>query len=155
LLLVAQPIIAGLVEVRLGARRWRTLAAPLALSVAGLLLIAGGDFALRGPALGGDLLCILGGAPVTAFYAVTARARAGMPLSTFMGIAFAAGAASVAPLVRLTGVPLGDGRPGAALWLAALVLVTTVAGHGLLNLAARHVGLFLVNLIIVLEPVIA
>jgi len=155
LLLVAQPIVAGLVEVRLGARSWRTLAAPLALSVAGLVLIAGGDFGLGGRALLGDLLCILAGVAITAFYVITARARAGMPLSTFMGITFVVGAAAVAPLVWLTGVPLGGGKPGAALWLGGLVLVTTVAGHGLLNLAARHVGLFIVNLIIVLEPAIA
>jgi drug/metabolite transporter (DMT)-like permease len=55
----------------------------------------------------------------------------------------------------LSGVPVLHGRPGAILWLGALVIVTTVAGHGLLNLAARHVGLFTVNLVIVLEPVLA
>src|SRR5262249_59930484 len=115
-----------------------TLAAPLALSVAGLALIAGGDFGLGGRALLGDLLCIVAGVAITAFYVITARARAAMPLSTFMGITFVAGAAAVAPLVWLSGVPLGGGKPGAALWLAGLVLVPTLAWHGLLTLTPPH-----------------
>jgi len=155
LLLVAQPIMAAWVAVHLGERRGRSLAAPIGMAVAGLLVIAGGDFALGGRALLGDLLCMVAGVAITFFYVVTRRARAGAPLSTFMGITFAIGAVVVAPLVWLSGVPIGGGKPGAALWLAALVLVTTVAGHGLLNLAARHVGLFTLNIVIVLEPAIA
>ena len=38
---------------------------------------------------------------------------------------------------------------------AGLVLVTTMGGHGLMNLAARGLRLFTVNVVIVLEPAIA
>jgi drug/metabolite transporter (DMT)-like permease len=155
LLLVAQPIMAAIVAVRQGERSGSSLALPLLLATLGLLAIAGGDFALGRRALLGDLLCVVAGVAITFFYVVTRRARAAMPISTFMGATFALGAALVAPLVWLTGVPLGSTRPHAALWMAALVLVTTVAGHGLMNLAARTVSLFTLNMVIVLEPAIA
>jgi drug/metabolite transporter (DMT)-like permease len=36
-----------------------------------------------------------------------------------------------------------------------MVMVTTLGGHGLLNYAARTLSLFTVNIVIVLEPVLA
>jgi drug/metabolite transporter (DMT)-like permease len=51
---------------------------------------------------------------------------------------------------RLTGYP-----PGSWAWLAGLVLLTTIGGHGFMNLAARGVRLFTLNLAIVLEPPLA
>ncbi len=155
LLLVAQPVMAALVAVRRGERTGRGLVPSVALAVIGLSIIAGGDFALGGRALLGDLMCIIAGAAITLFYIVTRAARAGTPLGTFMGLTFAIGAAAVAPLVGLAGVPVARYPAPAWAWLGALVLATTVAGHGLLNLAARHVGLFTLNIVIVLEPAIA
>jgi drug/metabolite transporter (DMT)-like permease len=154
LLLVAQPVMAAVVAVRRGERTARGLAPAIVLATAGLAIIAGGDFALGPRALVGDLMCVVAGVTITWFYLVTRAARAGTPLATFMGTTFAIGAAATLPLVWATGVPV-VGHPAPAWgWLAALVVVTTVAGHGLLNLAARHVSLFTLNIVIVLEPAI-
>jgi drug/metabolite transporter (DMT)-like permease len=155
LLLVAQPVMAAVVAVRRGERTGRGLAPSILLAALGLAIIAGGDFSLGGRALVGDLMCILAGVAITFFYVVTRAARAGTPLGTFMGITFAVGAAAVAPLVWIAGVPVTRYPAPAWGWLAALVGVTTVAGHGLLNLAARHVSLFTLNIVIVLEPALA
>src|SRR5262249_51182593 len=103
----------------------------------------------------GDLMCILAGVAITIFYVLTRAARAAMPLATFMGITFAIGAASVAPLVWLAGVPVASYPAASWGWLAAMVVITTVAGPGLLNLAPRHVNIFTLNIVIVLEPAIA
>ena len=64
---------------------------------------------------------------------------------------------AIGAVASLPVVILADGRlvghPGAAwAWLAALVIFTTVLGHGLMNLAARHLRLFTLNVVIVLEP---
>ncbi len=155
LLLVAQPIMAAVVSVRRGERTARGIGVPIALALIGLLFIAGGDFALGGRALLGDALCIVAGVAITFFYVVTAEIRSAMPLGTFVGTTFAIGAVAVTPIVWLAGAPVLAYPAASWTWLALLVAVTTVAGHGLTNLAARHVSLFTLNLVIVLEPAIA
>ena len=154
-LLVTQPMFAALLAVRMGERRWRDVALSLLLALVGLVIIAGGDFALGPRALLGDLFCVLASVAIALFYVVTRQARAGTPLPTFMGITFAIGAVSMLPLAAIAGASLFDYPPKSWAWLSALVLVTTLAGHGLMNLAARHVALYTLNLVIVLEPAIA
>lgn len=154
-LLVSQPIFAALLAVRLGERRWGEVWASLIVAAIGLIIIAGGDFARNARALVGDLFCILASVAIALFYVVTRKARAGTPLPTFMGLTFAIGAVTMLPLVAIADVSLVAYPARSWAWLAALVLVTTLAGHGLMNLAARHVPLYTLNLAIVLEPAIA
>jgi drug/metabolite transporter (DMT)-like permease len=77
-----------------------------------------------------------------------------MPLSSFMGLTLAIGAAFELPIVLLSGARVFDYPPSSFAWLAALILVTTMGGHGLMNFAARYVKLFTLNVVIVLEPAI-
>ena len=67
----------------------------------------------------------------------------------------AVGSLATAPLVLLTGTPVLTYPTASWLWLGLLVVVTTIFGHGLINVAARHVSLFTLNIVIVLEPAIA
>jgi drug/metabolite transporter (DMT)-like permease len=72
-----------------------------------------------------------------------------------MGGAMLVASAVALPVALLADVPLwGFASPSWA-WLGAIVIVTTLGGHGLLNLAANHVPLFTLNVVIVLEPVVA
>ena len=57
------------------------------------------------------------------------------------------------PFALLSGAALSPVSATGWGWLAALVGLSTVAGHGLMNHAARFVRLFSLNLVIVLEPV--
>lgn len=155
LLLVAQPIIAALLGVRLGDPPTRRTWIAVGLAVAGLAVIAGGDFALGTRALIGDAMCIVGGLAIALFYVVTRDARSATPLATFMGITFAAGAVMTLPVVLIAGSAVAGHDARSWSWLAALVVLTTVGGHGLFNLVAPHVKLFTLNVVIVLEPAIA
>jgi drug/metabolite transporter (DMT)-like permease len=155
LLLVTQPVMAAVVGARLGDRHGREIWVAIVLAVAGLATIAGGDFALGPRAILGDLMCIAGGVAITMYYVITREARAGTPLATFMGLTFGVGAAAMVPVVALTGGRIAGHPVASWFWIALLVGVTTVAGHGLLNLAARRVRLFTLNIVIVLEPAIA
>ena len=154
LLLVAQPVIAAVLGTRLGERPTRGTWLSVSLALAGLLLIAGGDFALGPKALAGDLLSVLGSAAITVFYAATRRARAVMPLPAFMGWTMTIGALVALPFALVSGATLLPTSAASWGWLAGLVVLSTVAGHGLMNLAARHVRLFTLNVVIVLEPAI-
>jgi drug/metabolite transporter (DMT)-like permease len=155
LLLVAQPVMAAVLEMQLGARHGRQIWVSIGLAVLGLTVIAGGDFTLGARALLGDVLCIVAGFAIASFYVVTRDARAATPLTTFMAITFAVGSLAMLPLIAVSGARLFGYAAASWGWLAALVAITTVAGHGLTNLAARHVRLFTLNIVIVLEPAIA
>ncbi len=155
LLLVAQPIIAAVLGTRLGeppsTRTWISVA----LAVGGLAIIARGDFALGPRALAGDAMCIVGGLAITLFYVVTRDARAATPLAAFMGWNMVCIALIALPVALLAHDSLVVTSPARWGWMLALVVLTTVAGHGLMNLAARGVTLFALNIVIVLEPAIA
>jgi drug/metabolite transporter (DMT)-like permease len=100
-------------------------------------------------------MCIAAGLAITLFYVVTRDARAATPLAAFMGWNMVAIAVISLPVVLLTDAPLFVASAERWGWMIGLVVLTTVAGHGLMNLAARGVTLFALNLVIVLEPAIA
>jgi drug/metabolite transporter (DMT)-like permease len=155
LLLVSQPITAAILGIWLGERATRDTWIAIALAIIGLSIIAGGDFALGPRALAGDAMCIGGGFAITLFYVVTRQARSATPIDAFMAVVMAVCALGSVPVVLATHAPVVSYPAPSWAWMGALVVLTTVAGHGLLNLAARHVKLFTVNVIIVLEPAIA
>lgn len=152
LLLVAQPISAAIVGLGLGERPRGSTVVSLALAAAGLLVIAGGDLSLGPRALLGDALCVAAAFAMTFFTVSTRVARAELPIELFLAACFLVAAALLLPGAALAGDRLFDYPPASWGWLTALVLLTTVGGHGLMNLAARRVKLFTLNVVIVLEP---
>jgi drug/metabolite transporter (DMT)-like permease len=155
LLLVAQPLIAALVGARLGEPLPRHATVALTLAGAGMVLIGGGDFAMGRRALLGDAMCVVAGGFITFFYVAARDARKTLPLDAFMGATMLAASLAALPVALVTGAPLSGFPPASWAWIAGIVLFTTLFGHGLLNFAAKSVSLFTVNLVIVLEPVIA
>ncbi len=152
LLLVAQPVIAAFLGGLIGERMDRSMGVSIALAIAGLAIIAGGDFALGPRALLGDGLCILAGFAITLFFVVTRHARREMAMQSFMGWTLGVGALTALPVVIISGAPVVDYPAESWKWVALLVVATTMGGHGLMNVVARHVRLFTVNVVIVLEP---
>jgi drug/metabolite transporter (DMT)-like permease len=155
LLLVVQPVMAALAGIGLGERPTRSTWISVALATVGLGIITRGDFHLGPRALFGDALSVAGSGAMTMFYVVTRRARAELPLPTFMAVTMGAGAAAVLPVVLVSGARL-SGYSGATWgWLTALVVITTLAGHGTMNFVARSIPLFTLNVVIVLEPLVS
>ncbi len=155
LLLVAQPVAGAALGAWLGERPTRGTYLALGLAAAGLAVIAGGDISLGPRALLGDAMCLVGAFTIALFYVVTREARSAMPLAPFMAGTMACAALITAPVALFAGTTLTGHAAESWAWLGALVLLTTVGGHGLMNLAATRVRLFTVNLVIVLEPAIA
>jgi drug/metabolite transporter (DMT)-like permease len=155
LLLVSQPLFGAVLGARLGESLSRHAFGALALAAVGMVLIAGGDFRMGPRALLGDALSVTGGAVIAFFYVAGRSARTALPLEAFMGSVMLVASCVALPVALVAGVPLFGYGATSWVWLGALVVVTTLTGHGLLNLAARYVSLFTVNLIIVLEPVVA
>jgi len=83
---------------------------------------------------------------------VTKEARRTVPLAPFMGFTMGAGAIMLLPLILILGGPVVDYPAASWAWLAALVLITTVGGHGAMNAVAPHVSLFTLYIVSVLGP---
>jgi drug/metabolite transporter (DMT)-like permease len=150
-LLVSQPVMAAVIGHK---DHGRGIWVSVALATVGLVIVTGGDFRLGPRAILGDLLCILGGACIAVYYVVSKPAREALSTRVFMGLTFVIGAVMVAPIMLITDSRIVDYPAASWGWLAALVVLTTLAGHGLMNRAAREVKLFTLNIVIVLEPAI-
>lgn len=152
LLLVVQPVMAAVAGARLGEKTTKATWLAVGIALVGLTIIAGGDISLGPRALMGDLISIVSSIAMTLFYAMTREARRSTPLPAFMAVSMGSGALALLPIVlfthsRLVGYPAESWR-----WLAGLVVITTVGGHGVMNYVARHVTLFTLNVVIVMEP---
>ncbi len=127
----------------------------LSVALAGVVVIAGGDFLLSPRALLGDVLA-LGGAVAAAGYVVVGKRQRGrVGLVPYLAVVYSmAGVVLVgaALILRVEVMP----RSSAA-WplLATLAVVPTVIGHSLLNWALKFYEAFKVNLAVLLEPVLA
>lgn len=155
LLLVVQPLSAALIGWRMGQPLPRGARLALCLAAVGMACVAGSDFALGPRALLGDLLCVLAGVLMALFFVTAQRARSALPLELFMGITLLVSALTALPFALLTDTPFLILSWRSWLWIGLIVCVTTLLGHGLMNLAARSLSLFTVNISIVLEPLLA
>jgi drug/metabolite transporter (DMT)-like permease len=155
LLLVAQPVLATVLGAALGEPSPRFAWVAIGTAAAGMLLIAGADLSLGPQALLGDGLCIVAGGLIALFYVVARDARRALSMDAFMGVTMLIAALLALPVALLADVPLTGFSTESWGWLWAIVLITTFGGHSLMNLAAREVPLFTLNLVIVLEPAIA
>lgn len=155
ILLVAQPVFSALIDRARG--QALPLRAPLvlALSLVGMLMVAGGDVSLGPRALLGDLFCVLAGLVGALFFVVGGEARRTLSLDAYMGTTLLIAAATALPVALIADVSLFDYPRASWYWLSGIVLITTLAGHGLLNAAARSLSLFTVNISILLEPVLS
>jgi drug/metabolite transporter (DMT)-like permease len=155
ILLVAQPVFGALIDRARG--QALPLRAPLvlAMSQVGMLMVAGGDVSLGPRALLGDLCCVMAGLVGALFFVVGGEARRTLSLDAYMGATLLVAAVTALPVALLADVSLIDYPPASWYWLSGIVLITTLAGHGLLNAAARTLSLFTVNIAVLLEPVLS
>lgn len=155
ILLVAQPIWSALLDRARGQPLPVRAPLVLALSLLGMLLVTGADMSLGPSALLGDLCCVCAGLIGALFFVVGRAPRLALPLDAYMGVTLLVSAGTALPVAVLADVPLLDYPQQSWVWLSAIVLVSTLAGHSLLNVAARTLSLFTVNMAILLEPIMA
>lgn len=154
LLLVAQPAMAVVVGCFYGERFRPAMGVSLTLASVALFLVAAGDLELGPTAWIGDGMCVLAALCTTLFIPTTRVARRTLPMSLFLGITFLFGALFLAPFLWFSKSPLDSYGWEHWRWLLGIVLVSTVGGHGLTNLAARRFTLFRLNLVVLLQPLL-
>lgn len=127
----------------------------LALALAGVVIIAGGDFLLSPRALIGDLLALGGAVAAAAYLVVGKRLRGQVRLVSYLAAVYVVAGVTLAAAALLLGVEVKPRDTSAWPVLVALAVVPTVIGHSLLNWALKFYEAFKVNLAVLAEPVLA
>jgi drug/metabolite transporter (DMT)-like permease len=157
LVMSAQPVWAALFAFALlGEPVSRKGGFAIALSLAGIVLIAWGDFG-RGPAsLWGDLLALVSGVAAAGYLTVGRHLRNRLPLLHYLVTVYGACSAVLGIAAAVYGASLVHGY-GTRTWLmfGLLALFPSAIGHSLVNLAIRHIESYRVNLSILVEPVVS
>lgn len=129
--------------------------ASFTLALTGVAFIVGGDFILSPRALVGDLLALGGAVAAAGYLVVGKKLRPQVALLPYLAVVYSAAAVALWVAVLALGV---DPWPSAATtWplLAAMAIGPTLVGHSLLNWALKYYQAFQVNLVVLLEPLLA
>jgi len=129
-------------------------AAGIAIGLAGVTLIAVGDYGLSASTFGGDLLAFGGGVMAGIYLLAGRRFRQRISLLTYVFVVYASAAFFLIVAAFFT-----DGmRPSGDLWrelglFAAMALVSQIGGHTLYNWALKYVTAPVVSVSLVGEPI--
>ncbi len=129
--------------------------AAVALALAGTAVLAGGDFAIGGRALLGDLLSLVGAVTASAYLMIGRRVRARIAFPRYLLLVNSVSAAALLAFAGIGGARL-SGYPGSTwIWLVLMAAGPHLMGHGLLNWSVRRLRAFTVNMAVLGEPVLA
>jgi drug/metabolite transporter (DMT)-like permease len=129
--------------------------AALPIAFAGAALIALGDWGGSPGSLLGHALAVAGAVTVAAYQVIGRGLRAALPLNAYVLGVWATAAVALAALATGSGVPLSGYDRRTWLVFAALALVPTLGGHGLVNKSLRSLPAPTVGLFLLGEPVLA
>jgi drug/metabolite transporter (DMT)-like permease len=125
------------------------------IALGGVGLIAWGDLRAGEERLIGDLLALAGAITAAAYLVVGRRVRESVSLPTYLGVVNLWAAVGAGALALLLRQPLLPEVRGDLLWCVLMALVPHLLGHGTLNWAVRRLRAYLVNLVVLGEPVLA
>jgi drug/metabolite transporter (DMT)-like permease len=138
-------------------RQWTGIAVAVggAATIAAPDLLAAGADSVRGRALLGDLLAVVGAITVATYYVLGRHLRAKLDIWPYVALVYGACFLTLLLLSMLTGAPLGGQPPRELAIFAALAAGPMLLGHTGLNYALKYAPAYLVNLPLLGEPVLA
>lgn len=161
ILLASQPLLASVMgRFMLGERISRASAIAMVIAIFGLLAFIWRDLVrdedlLSNQHLLGDLLVLLCGVAVVLTIIWGRRLRQKLGFGLYTTSLFGIGGLACLAYALVIGEAVLPATPEAWGWMAMLVLVPTILGHGMFNYLVKHVPVFMVNLVILAEPVIS
>ena len=124
-------------------------------ALAGAALIAAGDWTGAAHSLTGAALAVTGAVTLSLYHVIGRGLRRALPLEAYVLAVWSIAALTLAALGVCTRASLFGQPPRALVWLLALALIPTLAGHGLVNLSLRALPAPTVGLFLLGEPVAA
>jgi len=154
-LVTTTPVWVALIGRAMGETVNRRTAVGVGLTLAGAVLISGGDYGVSARAALGDLLA-LAGAVAAAGYLLAGRSlRQRISLTTYTGIAYTTTAAILAVVVSASEARFTGFEPRVWLLFLAMALVPQIGGHTVFNYLLGHVEAGTVAIAVTGEPVVA
>jgi drug/metabolite transporter (DMT)-like permease len=141
-----------LIRERVSVRSWLAIVGALA-GMAIITFSKPGAGTQTGQALIGNALALLAALLASLYTLAARRLRQSAPLVPYMMIVHTAGSLFLFVIIAITGVNLAHYPSQTWLGLVLLGLIPTAIGHSLLTYAVRHVRAFVVNAVILGEPV--
>ncbi len=138
-----------------GDRVGRLTAAAVAVSMAGGVILAAGDWAGGERRLEGDALALAAAVAVAGYFLITRRVRARIANLPYVTVVYAVSAALLVALALASGAPLRGLAPETYFWAAMAALVPQAIGHSLINWSLAYWPATNVTLAVRAEPVIA
>jgi drug/metabolite transporter (DMT)-like permease len=150
-LVATQPVWAALLARARGAQVSRWVWVGIAISLSGVLLLTGIDFALDPASLFGDGLALLGAMLAAGYVSVGEAARRHLPTAVYSTIGYGTAAVVLLPLALLAGASL-TGYEARDWWLIiALTVLAQLLGHTLINRVLGSVSATVTSLAILFE----
>lgn len=109
----------------------------------------------EGGTLAGNLLALGAGVTYVAYVGTGRSVRSRVPIFCYLPAVYTWAACGMAAVAVLAGKSLRPAVSTDWLWLALLAVVPTLGGHGLFNHALARVRVYVVNLAVMGEPVMA
>ncbi len=156
--------VAILATVFLRERLTRGVVSGLALTLVGALVVGGSDACgptgcppladfVRGPALYGDVLALVGAAAGAVYFSLGRALRPTLPLLVYIFVTYGTAAVVLLATVLAARLPLSGYPASAYLWFVLLALVPQLLGHSAFNWALRYLPASYVSLMALGEPV--
>lgn len=123
----------------------------VALSVVGVLVVAGVDFTLSARALGGDVLAVLGGLFAGLYFIAGQSVRGRIDTTRYAAWCFGVCAVALAVACLAFGVPLAGFSRHDWLLIASVAVVAQFMGHSLLNLLLASMGPTRISMLLLVE----
>jgi drug/metabolite transporter (DMT)-like permease len=152
-LVQTQPIWVALLGPIFGERMARGALVGVAIALVGTVVISGGDFALGGEALMGDLLALTGAVLVAGYTILGRKVRQQVSVVTYSGIVYTVAACVLAAVMLVSGTPF-LGYP-AETWFFFVVITIgpQFLGHTMFNYLLGELSAAVVAVVLMLEPI--
>jgi len=131
----------------------RTSFFSIAVSLLGVVLIGAGDFAVRGTALWGDLLALLGSVCAAVYLLLGRKLRRNLSLLAYIFLCYGSAAAVLWLAVLILRLPLSGFSTSTWSAFLALALLTQLVGHTSYNWALKWFSTGLIAVSLLGEPI--
>ena len=136
-----------------GERVRRATKLGIALSVAGGIVVALGDFETGGKALFGDLLALAGAVCASVYILIGRSLRRKLSLLAYIFVCYGCAALILWALALSSGLPLGGFAPKTWGAFAGMAVVSQILGHSSYNWALRWLSASMVAVSLLGEPI--
>ena len=123
----------------------------VAVALAGALLLTGLDLSVRGDALLGDLLALLGGMFAAGYVALGEEVRRDVSTAAYTSVCYSVAAVLLLLACLIGGLQLGGYPARTWILLAALTLGAQLLGHSVFNRVVKSTSATVVSLVILFE----